>query len=315
MRKMFWQVTKPQKQIGKTEEQQHYESLISFFKYCVTVSGIIIGVISSIAITFSYRSNKEMKDEYANTLKDLTVKIDELKSDAKQTTDEIKRESKETEKSIKEQSYDYLSSTKEYSEKEISRISSSTNAIALDETKKQLDYIFSTDKIQNLIQNQAVKEVTGKVQDIVNKQTENINDISDAAAQMRMEKPKGLKRLLYYIKSGNAIEASTAKRLFDDIAPDFYSSYTTDTSDFGISIYPPDSILLRKTLDTLRSGVLPKNNYTREQVEIWMQSLNSDFESLYQIAYIFNFIRNITRKEMAYFDFEAARDWYNSLKK
>lgn len=54
---------------------------------------------------------------------------------------------------------------------------------------------FGTDKIQNLIQNQAVKEIKSKINDIVDEQIQNMSAINDAASEMRIGRPTGLEKL------------------------------------------------------------------------------------------------------------------------
>ena len=212
----------------ESEEKLHYESLTSYLKTIVSIAGTAIGIMAGVAIYFSYSNVKDMKDDLKEIKKDYAETVIGLHN---QIVD-LKKDAKETALQIKEDSRDAVNSTKEFSENEISRISVSTRQTALDETQKQLANIFETDKIKNLIQNQAVKEIKSKMTAIVDEQTQNMSAINDAASEMRIERPEGTKKLKAYFQNPvNVQDSLQAKKLYDQISQDYMEVINrTDTA-------------------------------------------------------------------------------------
>ncbi len=267
-----------------------------------------IATILTIALSFTYTNVKEMKDdlkdiksEYNNNVKDLKSQILELKTDAKETVNQIRDDSKAA-----------VLSTKEYSENELSRISTSTRQLALTETQNQLDNIFATDKIQNMIQTNAVREIKTKVVDIVSEQTKNVGDISDAAAEMRAYKFSGRDRLRsYFINPKRSLDSLIAKQLYDQIALDFFNQ--TDRQVKG------DKINLLQSYDSnslqlLRSGILPKNTTLGNELPSMIKDVNGFEYALDQTIWNIYRLRIITGIDFQILDIEAVNKWYKGLK-
>ncbi len=113
----------------KTTEQIQYEKLTSLFKTYAGFLTTFLTILSGLTIFFTYSDRNAIREDYKQTIKELREEITELKSESKESIEKISKNS----------------------EDELLRVSSTTNRIALDETQKQLTYIFGTDKIQNLI--------------------------------------------------------------------------------------------------------------------------------------------------------------------
>ena len=138
--------------MSKSQDEIEYHKITSFYEkvmYFTLGASLIFGTIIGL-LTFSDR--KSMLEEKDKTITELTKKINDLKEDTEKKVNDLKDD---TEKSIIK--------TNKYAEEEISRIKIATNQIALNETQKQLSYIFGTDKIQNLIEKEAVSQVKEKV--------------------------------------------------------------------------------------------------------------------------------------------------------
>ena len=151
-------------------EENEYKKIKSFLLWCLGIIGGSIGIISAFAIYTSYNSIKDLKAEYQTAVTELKGDIKELKEEANRKVDESKNaavaakdEAIKVTGEVKIQSESFLNETKKYSQDELNRIQLSTNQLALDETKKELAAIFGTNKIQDLIQNQAVREVSSKL--------------------------------------------------------------------------------------------------------------------------------------------------------
>lgn len=296
----------------KTEQQEHYESLISLLKYGLSFAGVVVGIITTVALWFTWSNVKDMKgdmkteladakESYKGTIKDLNAQISDLKKDASVTIDRIQQDARLA-----------VSSTEDYSQKEISRISSSTKQIALNETQKQLDYIFGTDKIQNLIQNQAVKEIKNKVIDIVSEQTKNVGDISDAAAEMRAYKFSGRSRLrAYFINPKNTFDSAIAKQLYDQISADFFTIMREQADKKEVILSKYDSASLAK----LRNKEFPSGTPLAGEVMNIISMVNGTQYDLFQCVWGIYELRIFTNIDFQIIDVEAVNKWYDALKK
>ena len=155
---------------SKTPEQLQYEGLTSLFKTYASYLTQFLGLITGLTIYFTYADKKAMNEErtainkeYIATVKELKEEIKAFNTYSKVTIQEIKKDAQD----------------------ELSRVNVNTNRVALDETKKELSYIFGTEKIQNLIKDEAVKQVGKEVGTMVDAKTKNFYPIMDASAQMR----------------------------------------------------------------------------------------------------------------------------------
>ncbi len=289
----------------KTEEQLHYESMISYAKWALGFSGSVIAAIIAFGLYFTYQDRNAMKEEYTKAITDLRGQLAELKNDAEKKTDGIKNDAK-----------DAVKSTQEYSEKEISRIKTTTNDIALQETQKNIAAIFATDKIQNLIQNQAVKEIKSKLPAIVDERTKNISKIDAAAATMISGHIEGLKLLQsYFLNPESSEDSLRAKKLYDDICMD-YENRTPKM--FGgsrpVNLPISDSIELR---NSLRNGELPTTRLSRDAVVSIIANIK-DPENKHDLnmkAYFIYALNYATGTHFKCFEFDKINDWFNGLRK
>jgi len=68
-----------------TEEQKHYDSLIRFFKYAISITGSLLTIIIFAGMGFTYNSVKDLKQELKDNLK-------ETKDEIKYSLDNSKKE-------------------------------------------------------------------------------------------------------------------------------------------------------------------------------------------------------------------------------
>jgi len=223
----------------KTEEQIHYENLKRYFLWAISITGTFIAVIAGFAIFVTYNDRNAMREEYSKSISDLKAQIAEIKNDATQSAKAIKDDARES-----------VRDTKEYAQSEISHITTSTNEIALREAQRQIDAIFATTKIQDLIENQAVKEIKNKLPEIINAQTRNefiIHDLADKMRQGFRDAADSLKS--FFLNSRNPTDSFHAKELYDEITAEFQAKaeidgksgewqiFTNDSTQFPFSIY------------------------------------------------------------------------------
>jgi hypothetical protein len=211
-----------------SEEKLHYENLASFLKWAVTVALSLLAIIGGFGLFFFYKDSKSIKDEFTAKSKELSGQLAEIKNEAK-----------ETEKSIKTDLRYEVKATKDYTDNELQIIRSETNRIALQETQKQVESIFASNKIQHIIEDQAISQVKEKVESMVNNATKNIIGINDAASKMRIGLPEGMYKLKSYFKSptNNKGDSLKAKNIYDLICSDYYEAEKADTFSTGYGYY------------------------------------------------------------------------------
>lgn len=219
----------------QSEEKLHYDSLIKFLTTTLGITGGAITVIVGIALYWTYNNVSDLKKEYKDAVADFTKQTTDLKNDEKETIKSIKEDanqtvaitkadSKEAISTAKLDLRDQINSTNEATQNEIARIRAETNRLALIETQSQVEKIFKSDKIQDIIENQAVKEIKEKVTSLVYNSTKNLTKINDAASQMRRGFTPGLPKLRsYFIHPNNSNDSLLAKDLYDQICADYHS--------------------------------------------------------------------------------------------
>lgn len=281
--------------MSKSQDEIEYHKITSFYEkvmYFTLGASLIFGTIIGL-LTFSDR--KSMLEEKDKTITELTKKINDLKEDTEKKVNDLKDD---TEKSIIK--------TNKYAEEEISRIKIATNQIALNETQKQLSYIFGTDKIQNLIEKEAVSQVKEKVITIVKAETENLSLISDAASKMRIGHLEGfLKLKKMSVELPNSTDRYNAKKLLDEISQDYFlvsNKYYSDSE--------ADSVLMYPTQTNLVSIKQQKKNLIEELVK----DINKE-HNLNIVADDINRLSKITGQNFKPFEFEKINSWYKEWSK
>lgn len=280
----------------KSEEQMHYENIASFFKWCIGIAGGAIAIIVSFAIYSTYNNVKDMKDDYARTIKDLKEEINDLKIDAESTVKSIENDAKET-----------VRTTQANTDKTLQQIKSSTSQFALDETRKELSDIFGTNKIQDLIENEAVREVKDKVEEIVQEETKNLSRINDAASYMRLGSRKGLTELKNYFEHPtNKLDSLTAKNLYDEIRKNYIEVRAEDTTQWSSN---------NSTKLTFIDETQPLSEANKSALSILMGWVNESNSELNNPAGIILYINNYVKHPFDVFDVDGLKKGYSSLKK
>lgn len=284
-----------------SEDKVHYQNIISYLKWGLSITGLLIAAIATVAIYFAFNSVKEIKeelrlakDEHNQTVKDLTEQTQHLRDDAKETVNQIRDDSRSA-----------VQSTRDYSENELSRISASTRQVALTETQKELATIFGTDKIQQLIQNQAVAEIKSKVGEIVDDKVKNISRINDAASQMRVGLKSGLKALeSYYQTSQSTYDSLMAKNLYDQITADYFRVRSTDSIqgfDKAFDLHP-----------LKMKGNILSDSTDKVVLEKVIRMINRE-EDLNLVSHFMLWLAKETRINFRPFEYDRINRWYDNL--
>lgn len=298
---------------SKSEEQKHYENLTSYFKSIVQITSTTIGIITAVALFFTWSSLRDLKSDMKDDLISAKSEYTEAIAGLRSEISELKKEASTTLSRTQNESRDAIQRTMSYSKDEIHKITASTKQIAIDETQKQLNYIFGTDKIQNLIQNQAVNEVKRKVVDIIDERTKNMGDISDAAAELRAYKFSGRNRLRsYFINPKNTSDSIVARLLYEQIAKDFDKIIPENTE------YDNKNLLAQidsSSIVLLKKGILKKGSFLESQISVIMNLVNGPEYDLYQCLVGITRLRLLTGISFHILDIEGVNKWYNSINK
>jgi hypothetical protein len=289
-------------------DHTHYEYITKFLLWALGVTGALIATIVSIAIYVSYKDRDSMREEYSNTIKDLRGQINDIKNEASETSKNIKSDLK-----------DEVISTKKYSQNELERIHAQTSEVALSETKKEVGDIFKSDKIKDIIENQAINEIQTKVKDIVNKETENLSNINDAASEMRIGRKSGMYKLKSYFEGDyNVIDKLNAKKLYDRISNDYYNmtQFKTDDQDAVQNVFKDTSLLRKADLIFIHiiNNHVPTDKEELSQLKKFMKEINNN-EDLSEVARYIFYLSRLANVDFKPFQIEKINAWFNGLQK
>jgi len=144
-----------------TEEQKHYESLISFFKYAISITGLFLSIIISVGIWFTYTSFTDFKQEIKDNLK-------ETKDEIKYSLDNSKKEIAK----VNDVAINTTAQVKEQANNTILDIKDKATTEALIASRQKVEETFKRNNIQDLINKTAKEEIETRVDKMVKDQIE-----------------------------------------------------------------------------------------------------------------------------------------------
>lgn len=132
----------------KTEEQRHYDNLISFFKYLVTTTIAAIAIVVAVVVFFTFQNMSDARQE-------VTKSFLEIKSDVSNANEKLLRTFENLQLQAKEEVQNFKEETRNY---------------ALNETKIRVAEAFEENKIRQLVEITAEKKLREKLESIVEEQ-------------------------------------------------------------------------------------------------------------------------------------------------
>ena len=132
-----------------SEEEKHYSSLTSYFKYLVTITSMAISIMTGLAIYFSYSSLSELKTEVKEELGLMKTDIESLQTYAEKTIDK----------------------TQEQTTTQLGILKDEAKLLAINTTRKKVEESFSDGNIKYLIEKTAKDKLEGQLDEIVQKET------------------------------------------------------------------------------------------------------------------------------------------------
>src|SRR4051812_48974212 len=85
----------------KTEEEIHYRSLIKFLIWAIGIIGVLLTILFSVGIYFTYHSFDDARNDLKESLKDAKDRLKEVDDRAKLTLDDTKENANRTVNYIK----------------------------------------------------------------------------------------------------------------------------------------------------------------------------------------------------------------------
>jgi hypothetical protein len=290
--------TKPKKEYSeKSEEQRHYEYVLSFLKWAIGITGSFIIILVAIAQFGFYKDRSEFKAELSTYLKDSKEQIHEMAYNANLA-------SKET----MEQSHLTINSLKGEAEKYLQNIKEETKSLALSETDRKVNEAFKDKSIQKVIDDAAKNEVESSVKEIVTEKLKPMSGIILAVDKIRAGDRKSFMMLdslskyskdTYYKAMADSI-VKVKTNDYEESIPEFsnireIANQEMEFFHIPIGLYKiPD-----EAIDTTELGCRKMFDETKKDLQ--------ENPSLNYVALDFKILRFLTGTKIKMFDFEAAK--------
>jgi F0F1-type ATP synthase membrane subunit b/b' len=288
----------------KSEEEKHYQYIISFFKFVLQISLVLLTIFIGAGSYLFYKDRGQFNDDIRAYLKESRDQIKEMTNDAKTTVKETKDESNQLSNNLKSDA-----------EKNIQYIREDARTLALAEATKQVNEAFKEKNIQISIQEAAEREITSSVRDMVFDKLRLLPNVMLALDRIRA----GDKISFLYLDSlATNCKEPFIKSISDSIVSSKREEYDIDGSDeFHCLQDIRISDLLASGIETvlafnIYNDELKKNkpdsseNYCRKLFNETKEDLNMN-NNLNHIAYDFKVFRFLTGEKIKMFDFQRAK--------
>jgi len=290
----------------KTEEQLHYESVKSFLIWASSICAALILLAGSWAAYISFKDRESLQSQYQFEASKFKESLDQMRLEAKERQAEL------SERSDKEIAY-----SKDISEKQLSNIVMETRQTAITQSEKEISDIFKSDRIQSIIEKNAIGELKEKLPSTVAEYVKDLPKIMEAANFFRGQAPEGEEMLKSYFTSESAFERDMSKNIYKQIIKDTYQVYsdvTPDSLEFKLKyIQIPIVAPLHKVI----KNQYPVIDNDIKNLEVLMDVTNDKVNRymLHQRALAYNALSYISDNNFPLFDKEQIRKWYSGLKR
>jgi len=291
--------------LQKTEEQKHYESVKSFLIWGVSVAGALISAVGIVIAVLTFKDRSEMKDSYEKQIDKYAQSIRDIKTEAIQSQKET---SEKSEKEIK-----YLN---DISEKQLASIVSETRQSATAQTQKEIADIFKSDKIQAIIEKNAIGEIKEKLPQILVDYTQKSTPIIEGYNLMKAGQPEGIEILKSYFASVSIFERDLAKGYYQK-AYESYESFCSNINQDQFLARLRNTQITISPLNKIAGNLYPKNKADIDNVKLLTTVINNPGNQygLYQIAMATKALSFIADKNFIFFEKDDINNWYKGLKK
>jgi len=262
---------------NKSEEQRHYENLIRYFKYLVTITIAAITILVGVGIFFTYQNISDARQEVTKNLSEINNNVRDVTEKSLRSFENLQRQAREEVRNFKEDIRNY----------------------ALNETKIKVAEAFEENKIRRLIEITAVEKLKKNLNSIVEKQMKIVPTLILAVDKIRSGNRRGLV-LLDSLRNQNKdpFIRDLANKSFNEKERDykkFYSSYANNkTLKYLIERFHLDSnISVKDTLSILKGIV----------------SFIQSEKRLDNVARAISALNKISGRNFNMFDFKRINKW------
>lgn len=287
----------PRPKLEKSDSQLHYEGLIKFFKYLLTLTVGTIGVIVTAAGIFFYSNMGEVKNDIKN-------KVDAIAKSALTTINN----SNDLVKGINDSATATINKSKKLVASSISSLRTEATKIARTETRNKVEEEFRSNKIVPIIVSTAREEMKTAVQnnfaDLIAPKMDELMKLADASNKMRM----GFRFALGELQK---ISISSDDLNMRKMAAETIMKITTDY----------DTIITRQLNDQMKESKmnykeifgLEKNASDSVLTKTIIERIENT-NSLNIIAPGFIILRDYFKMNIKMFDFAAFDEWRKTKK-
>ena len=282
-----------------TDEKKHYDSLITFLKYTLGITGSCLTIIIAVGIYFTYKSSTDFKQD--------------LKDNLQSTKEEIKNsllESKDDISKLYAFSTKTMSDVKEQAEKTILNVRDEAVYEALKASKEKVEQAFKEKNIQKVIDEAVKTEIESRVNAIVTNNLQEMPNFILAVDKIRA----GVRKSFIYVdsiakNSNDSFYKSMAKKIIEEKTRDYENSIPEIQSFKEIVIYqlitfknvPYELIDIKAIEKNIDSTEVSCRKYFIETKKDIEQN-----ENLNIVAFDFKVLRFLTKVPIKMFDFEAS---------
>ena len=146
----------------KTEEQRHYENIISFFKWSLGITGTFFLVILTAAGILFFKDRHDLNDDIKSYLKESKDQIREMTNEARGSLNDTKNQ------------YEHLTNELQLdAERNLSEIRNEAKILAINTSQKKVIETFKENNIQQIIDDAAKRSIDERVNQYIEKK---VND-------------------------------------------------------------------------------------------------------------------------------------------
>ncbi len=292
---------------SSSNEKQHYETLISIFKYMVGAITILAGVVAWIIGS----SLSDVKKDLSGELQQLKVEIGAMRTESQISIKESGVEADKQIEHLRKNTETYLNLTKDITSMQISTLREDAKNLALSSARLRIEEAFKTNDIQLQVETAAKKEIGNRLDEIVKREIEKTTSVFDNFPILTNAYDRirwGDRKALDILDSlANYSDNPTIRRVAKGYLLQKGIDYEQSGFDFeghNISQFNPLDQLGIKV-----SNPISKTDSTRiisDLVKIILKDAD-----LYKVLYGFLALKKLTGIDLKTFDFNAVRKMVN----
>jgi hypothetical protein len=300
-------------------DKVHYENLISFFKYAVTIGASALAIMASAAAYFTYSSVKDSREDIKSSMKDIKDDIEKIKGEAittiRGTRDEVDKQANVLNAQVNKQVYELNKQVKE----QIPLIKENAENLALSAVRKSINEQFEASNIRELISTTADRKLQSQVGGILNQKIQSATRDVD-------EQAKALARLsiaVDQIRAGDRRWFDTVENMskyhklpiIRELAATMLKQKINDYKVAFGSYNPTDSIIELPTgFATATLAIMMGNGEKKEAdhvIEVLVKTIITS-KDLNAVSKAYKALNFVVGKNFEYFNSVEVNEWYRN---